>query len=101
MTDARPQLIGAPAVTRTMAMLAAGLLIFVGLMFQLGEFVCGQLNATSYWLVHTIAANIWNMVILRLNALGIGELIRFWPLLLVACGLAILLAVQTTRSNSR
>lgn len=101
MTDARPQLLDAPAVSRTMAMLAAGLLIFTGVVFQLGEFICGQLNATSYWLIHTIAVNIWNMLLLRLNTPGIGGILRFWPLLLVAFGLAILLAIQPTRGNSR
>jgi hypothetical protein len=94
MTDARPQLICAPIISRTAAFITAGLLIFVGLVFQLGEFICGQLSATSHWLIHMIALNIWDTLIVRLNALGLETFLRFWPLLLVGFGLAILLALQ-------
>jgi len=96
MTDARPQRVSAPMVSRTVAFIAAGLLIFVGLVFQLGEFICSQLNATGYWLIHIIAMNIWNALVLRLSALGFEGILRFWPLLLVGFGLAILLALQPT-----
>jgi hypothetical protein len=96
MTDARPQLICAP-ISRTAAFVAAGLLIFVGLVFQLGEFICSCLSATSYWLFHMIATNIWTALVLRLNALGLEPFLRFWPLLLVGFGLAILLALQPAR----
>jgi hypothetical protein len=97
MTDARPQLVSAPSISRSLALFGAGLLIFVGIVFQLGEFICGRLSSTSYWLVHMIASNIWNMLALRLNAPGIGDVLRFWPLLLVGFGLAILLALQPGR----
>ena len=96
MTDARPQLVPTPIVCRTAAFIAAGLLIFVGLVFQLGEFIGSQWNATSDWLIHMIAMNIWNALVLRLNALGFADVLRFWPLLLVGFGLAILLALQPT-----
>jgi len=101
MTDARPQLISAPLISRTGAFVAAGLLIFIGVVFQLGEFICGQLSATSHWLIHMIAVNLWDTLILRLNTLGLAPLLRFWPLLLVGFGLAILLALQPSRSNPR
>ena len=94
MTEARPQLVSAPSISRSLAVLAGGLLICLGIVIQLGEFICSRLSATSYWLVHMIATNIWNMVVLRLDAPGIGDVLRFWPLLLVAFGLAILLALQ-------
>jgi hypothetical protein len=94
MTDARPQLVSSLLVSRTVASIAAGLLIFVGVVFQLGEFIGSQLNTTSYWLIHTIAMNVWNALVLRLNALGFEQFLRFWPLLLVGFGLAILLALQ-------
>jgi hypothetical protein len=96
MTEARPQLISAPIVSRTVAFLAAGLLIFVGLVFQLGEFIGSRLSATSCWLIDMIALNIWNALILRLNALGFEDVVSLWPLLLVGFGLAILLALQPT-----
>ncbi len=98
MTDARARLIGAPIVSRTAAFIAAVLLILVGLVFQLGEFIWGQLSATSHWLIHMIALNIWGTLIVRLNTLGF---LRFWPLLLVGFGLAILLALEPARSNPR
>ena len=101
MTDARPQLISAASNSRTLALAGASLLIFVGLVFQLGEFICSQLNATSYWLIHIIAMNIWNALVLRLSALGFEGILRFWPLLLVGFGLAILLALQPTAQVSR
>jgi len=94
MTDARPQLVCAPIVSRTAAFIAAGFLIFVGLVFQLGEFMGTQWNVSSDWLIHMIAVNIWNALVLRLNALGLEQFLRFWPLLLVGFGLAILLALQ-------
>lgn len=97
MTDARPQVVSAFPVSRTLALISAGLLIFLGVVLQLGEFICDRLSATSYWLVQMIATNIWNMLVLRLNAPGIGEILRFWPLLLVGFGLAILLALQPAR----
>lgn len=96
MTDARPQLVSAPIISRTVAFIAAGLLIFLGLVFQLGEFIGNQLNATSYWLIHIIAMNIWSAFVLRLNTLGFEGILRFWPLLLVGFGLGILLALQPT-----
>jgi len=101
MTDARPQLICAPIISRTAGMIVAGLLIFIGLVFQLGQFICDHVSATGYWLIHVIAANLWSALVLRLNALGLGPVLHLWPLLLVGFGLAILLALQPTRSNSR
>jgi hypothetical protein len=97
MTDARPQLVSAPSISRSLALTGASLLIFLGIVFQLGEFICARLSATSYWLVHMIATNIWNLLVLRLNAPGVGDILKFWPLLLVGFGLAILLALQPSK----
>jgi hypothetical protein len=94
MTDARAHLVSTPLVSRTVAFIAAGLLIFGGALFQLGELLDSQLNATNDWLIHMIAMNIWNALELRLNALGFGQVLCFWPLLLVGFGLAILLALE-------
>ena len=93
MTDARAHLVSTPLVSRTVAFIAAGLLIFVGALFQLDEFFGSQLNATSDWLIHMIAMNIGNALVLQLNALGYGQVLGFWPLLLVGFVLAILLAL--------
>jgi len=97
MTDARPQLISAPSNSRTLALAGASLLIFVGLMFQLGEFVCNRLSAPNYWLIHMIATNLWNTIVLRLNAVGVGDMLRYWPLMLVGFGFAILLALNPSK----
>ena len=94
MTHTSPQLTSAPSISRSLATVAAGLLICLGVVIQLGEFICGRLNATSYWLVHMIATNLWNALLLRLDAPGIGDALRFWPLLLVIFGLAILVALR-------
>lgn len=97
MTDAQPQLTSAPSISRTLAFTGASLLIFVGVMFQLGEFICNRLSGPSYWLLHMIAVNIWNTLVLKLDAPGIGDMLRFWPLLLVGFGLAVLLALRPSR----
>jgi hypothetical protein len=94
MTDARAHLVSTPLVSRIVAFVAAGFLIFAGVVFQLGELLATQLSATTDWLIHMIATNIWNAIVLRLNALGFGQVLHFWPLLLVGFGLAILLALK-------
>jgi hypothetical protein len=88
MTDARAHLVFTLLVSKTVAFIVAGLLIFV-----LGR----QLSATSGWLIHMVAINIWDLFVLRLNALGFGQVLHFWPLLLVGVGLAILLALEPIR----
>ena len=93
MTDARPQLASSPIVSRTVAFIAAGLLILVGVAFQLGGLLGSQLDATSDWMVHMIAMNIWSVLVLQLNAIGFGPVLHFWPLLLVGFGLAVLRGV--------
>ncbi len=97
MTDARPQLTSAPSISRTLAFTGAGLLISLGVVFQLGEFICSRLSAPNHWILHMIATNFWNTLVLRLNAPAIGDILRFWPLLLVGFGLAILLALQPSQ----
>ena len=94
MTDARAHLVFTPLVSRTVAFIAAGLLNFVGVVFQLGGFLGSQLSPTSGWLIHMVAMSIWDLFLLRLSALGLGQVLHFWPLLLVGFGLAILLALE-------
>jgi len=101
MTDARPQLNSAPSVSRMLALTAAALLIFAGVVFQLGEFLCRRIGSDGYWLIHMIATNLWNMLVLRLNMPDIGDVLRFWPLILVGFGFAILLALQSQNQPAR
>ena len=94
MKDASAHLVSTPLISRMTAFIAAGLLILVGVVLQLGELLSSRLNETSDWLIHMIAMNLWNAIVLRLNALGFGQVLHFWPLLLVAFGLAILLTLE-------
>jgi hypothetical protein len=95
MTDARPQLVFEASISRMAATIAAGLLVSVGIVFQLCELGFGSQSANAFWFVHLIAVNLWNLLALHLDAPGIGEILRFWPLLLVGFGLAILMALKT------
>jgi hypothetical protein len=95
MTDARPQLVFEASISRMAATIAAGLLVSVGIVFQLCELGFGSQSPNAFWFVHLIAVNLWNLLALHLDAPGIGEVLRFWPLLLVGFGLAILMALKT------
>jgi hypothetical protein len=95
MTDARPQLVFEASISRMAAMIAAGLLVSVGIVFQLCELGFGSQSANGFWFVHLLAVNLWNLLALHMDAPGIGEILRFWPLLLVGFGLAILMALKS------
>jgi hypothetical protein len=45
-------------------------------------------------------ADIWNILSMRLNLPDAAEVLRYWPLVLVGLGLAILLATQENRSSA-
>ncbi len=70
----------------------AALLVLAGIVFQLGEFGYGGLTAHNFWFVAMIVQNLWNMLAIRQNLPSLGELVHFWPLLLVAMGLALFAA---------
>ena len=97
MTDARPQIVSQASISRVAAIMVAGLLIFAGIVFQLGELAWGRLNEDGLWLVHMIAMSIWNLLAIRMNAPELVTILHFWPLMLVVFGLAILLALQPAR----
>lgn len=83
-------------------LVGAGLLIIVGLVFQLGELGYGNLGPGNFWLVSVIGECVWHLLVARLNALDMHELTGFWPLLPVSFGLAILLvARQGNRAGAR
>jgi hypothetical protein len=71
-------------------LLAAGFLILAGIVFQLAQFGYDGLAAKNFWFISMIAGNIWNFLAARSNLPALGELLRFWPMLLVATGLALL-----------
>jgi hypothetical protein len=72
----------------------AGLLILLGIVFQLGELGYGHLNASNLWLLSVLASNLWGMAAAHMNVPALQELLTFWPLLLVCTGFAMLLGLK-------
>jgi hypothetical protein len=101
MTDARAQLVSQASISRMAATIGAGLLVFVGIVFQLCELGWGAQSANSFWLVRTIVGNVWDLLALRLDVPVIGEVLHFWPLILIAFGLAILMALKPQNREDR
>jgi hypothetical protein len=95
MTDATPRLASEMSISRVAAIMAAIMLIFLGIVFQWGQLGEGQFNVDGFWAIHMIAMNVWNLVAMHLGSPALIETLRFWPLLLVAFGLAILLALKS------
>ena len=78
----------------------ATVLILVGLVFQVSELGYAHVRPDNVWLVSVLASNIWNILSLRMNTSVIQDSLRFWPLLLVSLGFAIMLAGRQNRSGS-
>jgi hypothetical protein len=76
-------------------MVAAALLVFLGIVFQLCELTYGRFSAGSLWFISVIGENIWNVVDACLKAQAPDGAFRFWPLLLVLAGCAILVSRRT------
>ena len=79
---------------------SAAVLILLGIAFQLGELGYGHLRLDNLWLFSMMLADIWNILSVRLNIPDAGEVLRYWPLILVGLGLAILLATQEYRFSA-
>ncbi|HXW56937.1 MAG TPA: hypothetical protein VEJ67_14395 [Candidatus Cybelea sp.] len=73
------------------AVVGAGLLILLGTVFQLGELGYGHINADNWWLLSTATQAVWNLLAFDVNGPALGEVLRFWPLVLVSVGLGILM----------
>ena len=87
------------SATRT-PVAGAALLILLGIAFQLGELGYGHLRLDNLWLFSMMLGDIWNILSVRLNIPNAGEVLRYWPLILVGLGLAILLATQENRFSA-
>ncbi len=70
--------------------MGAGLLILVGVVYQLAQIGYGILTAKDFWFISMVAQNMWNFMSAGSDVPALGELLRFWPLLLVASGLGLL-----------
>lgn len=77
--------------TTSIVMLMAGLLILLGIVFQLGELGYGHMNPANLWFVSVVTQSAWNLLAMRTNGPALEEILRWWPLALVSVGLAILL----------
>jgi hypothetical protein len=101
MTNANQQAQSAASISGSAAIsAAAGVLVLLGLVFQGVELGFGQIAPGNFWLFSVLATNIWNMLSLHMNVSTVQEFCRFWPLLLVGFGLAIMLAARENRSRS-
>jgi hypothetical protein len=78
----------------------ATLLILLGIVLQLGELGYSHLRLDNLWLFSMMVGDIWNILSMRLNLPSSGEVLRYWPLILVGLGLAILLATQENRFSA-
>ena len=71
--------------------MAAGLLILLGVVLQLGELGYGHIDASNFWLISMITQDAWNVVAMHGNAPALDDVLRFWPLALVSIGAGILM----------
>ena len=81
----------------TLTMMVAGLLILLGIVFQLGELGYGHLGAHNLWFVSVVTQSAVNLLSSGSNGGTIDGILRWWPLALVSSGLAILM-LQRGRS---
>jgi peptidoglycan/LPS O-acetylase OafA/YrhL len=78
---------------------SATLLILFGLVFQVVELTCRNLQLGNLWLLSVLASDIWNILSVHFNVPSIGDALLYWPLLMICMGLAILLAVRENRPS--
>jgi hypothetical protein len=90
MIDTHSRLASRHSAWHIGTLLAAGLLILVGIVFQLAQFGYDGLAVKNLWFISMIAGNIWNFLATRSDVPALGEMLRFWPMLLVATGLTLL-----------
>ena len=77
---------------------SATLLILFGIAFQVVDLACRNIHFGNLWLLSVLASDIWNILTVHFNVPSIGQLLLYWPLLMVCTGLAILLAVRENRT---
>lgn len=88
---------GSSISVTTITMLVAGLLILLGIVFQLGELGYGHVSAHNLWFVSVVTQGAVNLLSSGSSGGTIDGILRWWPLALVSVGLAILM-LQRGRS---
>ena len=78
---------------------SATLLILFGVVFQVVELTCRNLHLGNLWLLSVLASDIWNILSVHFNVPAIGDVLLYWPLVMICMGLAILLAVRENRPS--
>jgi hypothetical protein len=82
----------------TMVVLGAGLMILVGLALQWIEALSAHFISENSWFFATLFSGAWNMINVWLSAAQWHQDVRFWPLLLVITGGAILFSRTPRRA---
>jgi hypothetical protein len=77
----------------TISWIAAGLLILLGVAFELGMLGFGPYNSSDVWLFSVIGKNAW-IALTNLALPELREIVRIWPMVLVSLGSAILLIAR-------
>ena len=93
MTAAESQFVSGKSISRAAVLFPAGALIFLGTVIQLGMLGYEHAVSPNLWPVSMIVATVWNLVAARFNLVGFAAVCEFWPSLLVAVGIAMLLPV--------
>ena len=79
MTDATPRPLSQTSISRLAAIMAAIMLISLGIVFQWGQLGEGQFNLDGFWVIHMIAMNLWSLVAMHLGAPVMLEALRSGP----------------------
>jgi len=93
MTAAESQLFSGKSISRAAVALPAGVLIFLGTVIQLGMLGYQHAASANLWPLSMIVQAAWSLVAARLNLSGFALICEFWPSLLVAAGIVMLLPV--------
>jgi hypothetical protein len=77
---------------------SATLLILFGIVFQVAELACRNIQFGNLWLLSVLASDIWNILSVHFNVPSMGAVLLYWPLAMICLGLAILLAVRENKT---
>lgn len=83
----------------TNAAWGAGMLILLGLALQWIEFLSARFASENSWFLSTLFGEVWNMITLWFSTTPWRDDVRYWPLLLVIVGGAILFSRGSWRES--